>query len=72
MGGVGEGDEVCSLRKVCLLDWLIRCLVRVFGGRGDCLEWKLPKVSSAEALVGAPTLLILVMREVEAVGVPCD
>lgn len=29
------GDEVCSLRKVCLLDWLIRCLVRVFGEKGD-------------------------------------
>lgn len=37
----GWSDEVYSLRKVCLLDWLIRCLVRVFGGKsGYCLSIK--------------------------------
>ncbi len=69
----GRSDEVCSLRKVCLLDWLIRCLVRVFEGKGSeqvsvVTVW----VSSEEALVCDPTLLKAVMREVEGVRVPYD
>lgn len=66
----GASDEVCNVKKVRLLDWLIRRLVRIFRREkqpvsGSCLSIKWG------GLVCAPTLLKERRGEVEVIGAPC-
>lgn len=59
---------MCNVKKVRLLDWLIRRLVRGLGEKG---EWVLAEYQ-VRGLVCAPTLLKAAMRQVEGVRTPCN